>query len=122
MRFIFTEIELAGVQLPIEGYAEFEHDPRYARRAMPTIVLHGYEPGSRRPIDAHLMLSPSRMPADATAVAAGCLWSLNIAIREYLMTKCFEALCRQWDEEAAGRLEAAHWRAHEERFDGYSVA
>ena len=120
MRFEFSEFELAGVIIPVEGYAEFLYDPRENRRHMPTIVLNGYEPGKRSPgifvtpIAAHLTLGST---GQATGPTQSVLSALNYVIRDWLMTRRFDALCRQWDDEAESRREQANEQAYHFRID-----
>lgn len=112
MKFEFSEIEVAGVVLPIDGYALIEYKPRAIRRHMPTIVLNGYEPGdSFPPKAAELALGPTE--------DKNCSWltGLNFAVREYLFTKRHQAMIDQWDEEAEDRREAAR-EAHAEFLRG----
>lgn len=98
MKYEFSEIELNGVILPVEGYALLEHDPREQRRHMPDIVLHGFAPGRRWPaIGAELLLSPDEES----------LRGLHYAIRRWLWDKHLDAMSRQWDAEAPERRLAA---------------
>ncbi len=99
MKFEFSEIELGGIVLPIEGYALIEHDPRRQdKRHMPDIVLLGFVPGCKRPLGAELLLSTS---------SEACLMSLNFAIRRWLWDKRLADMARQWDAEAPERRLAA---------------
>ena len=111
MKYEFSEIELGGVILPIEGYAVLEHDPREQRRHMPDIVLHGFVPGCKRPLGAELLLNTS---------SEACLMSLNFAIRRWLWDKRLADMAGQWDAEAPERRLAAQHDA--EKFQASSYA
>ncbi len=111
MKFEFSEIELGGIVLPIEGYALIEHDPRRQdKRHMPDIVLLGFVPGCKRPLGAELLLSTS----DET-----CLMSLNFAIRRWLWDQQLDAMSRQWDDEASERRLAAQHDAMKSQQAGW---
>ncbi len=111
MRFEFDHIEISGVDFLIDGYAEFDGNPRTASAFAPSITLIGTVPAPP---------GQCGQPKELDLFANNALLlALNSAVTVFLKKRHFQAICQQWDDEAWDRRDAARGDAEAFRLDSY---
>ena len=107
MIYLFSEIRINGIIIPLEGAAEFHLDPNMGdpNRHRPFLLIEGFEPSNG--------MHPKRkaIDLDLGATGNGLLDTLYKAIRVDLVANHWQAICRQWLEESHHLDEAARFDA-----------
>jgi hypothetical protein len=103
--YLFSDLTILGITLPVEGAAIFTSDPGRGRpeNHRPAILLEGYEPGVDHPPKAkHLSLSVEPAGRGQVTALTALLYE---AVLAFLVAERWTLICREWEDEAPDRRE-----------------